>query len=611
MPLETSPALPLPLPAVSPEVSLAAVQQPGAPAPTATAAWLPASLHSREDEDAVLIGSTAPSFSLPVVSAVGPLAAARPQPASPLPSRHSFLSMQLGSEDLSLTALAAASRRGTGYSSAGSSTGSASSARSLPSTGGSRSGYSRGASAEPSGPPAVLLPSGPEDASYAPDWEAKSPGAATLPPALAQRPPAQLSSDELAMLRQSLVELDVCGAASMAGTRQAGPPGGGWLEAEIPDAVVLAELSNRLGRLDSQKRRVLLQVLAKIDGMAGAATEPAAGYTTDEEGGAAAAAASQLIAESLGSIRRSSRATSRASAGACSPPPQAPLPESQRGVGQRPAAQPVPIPAVSTVAAKQQQQPAAKAAAQAPPAQQSTSKQGGIMGKLAALRLGRSSSLVGKSGAAAPTDSASAPPAMPAQEQQPTATAQKPSADVAATLAPAPPAALAPPAATTTAPQLQGMVPQRHHRRASRQSTDGSGRQSHLCPQPSLASHPLPSGGDALAAFEQQLAAAVEEEGQPPSLAASPTVLALAAFDHHLPNTLEASRQQNSSSSGGGDFLILCCPSGRVLELRIRTTWGDPHYLGLCALEIFDKNGHPVAIKCVMLPLTCCLYSLG
>ena len=35
-------------------------------------------------------------------------------------------------------------------------------------------------------------------------------------------------------------------------------------------------------------------------------------------------------------------------------------------------------------------------------------------------------------------------------------------------------------------------------------------------------------------------------------------------------------------------------PRGLVLTLEILTTWGDPHYVGLSSLEIFDGRGHPI-----------------
>ncbi len=69
-----------------------------------------------------------------------------------------------------------------------------------------------------------------------------------------QQQRAGLSSRELAILRQSLTDLQLDVQA----------PGELGFN-EIPDQLVLQALSSRLGRLDSQKRRVLLEVLARIE----------------------------------------------------------------------------------------------------------------------------------------------------------------------------------------------------------------------------------------------------------------------------------------------------------------------------------------------------------
>lgn len=45
------------------------------------------------------------------------------------------------------------------------------------------------------------------------------------------------------------------------------------------------------------------------------------------------------------------------------------------------------------------------------------------------------------------------------------------------------------------------------------------------------------------------------------------------------------------------DFTIPLSPAGQILEIHILSTWGDPHYVGLSAIEIFDTKGMQICIK--------------
>ncbi|KAG2373969.1 hypothetical protein C9374_011634 [Naegleria lovaniensis] len=45
------------------------------------------------------------------------------------------------------------------------------------------------------------------------------------------------------------------------------------------------------------------------------------------------------------------------------------------------------------------------------------------------------------------------------------------------------------------------------------------------------------------------------------------------------------------------DFIIPIYPSGQKITINILESWGDPHYLGLSGIEIFDKNGNLIALN--------------
>jgi hypothetical protein len=181
--------------------------------------------------------------------------------------------------------------------------------------------------------------------------------------------------------------------------------------------------------------------------------------------------------------------------------------------------------------------------------------------------------------------------------------------------------------------KLRQSVAQRHRER-SRLSADSqhSGRphmQSGVTHPGSNTGSSSTGGGDALSAFEHHLQQQLEQdEGAAPSLESSPTVLALGAWQRHEkqqppPDALYADATvavataglhkqcsgSNGSGSGGGGFCIPRCPSGRVLELRISSTWGDHHYVGLAGIELFDDRGLPLSVRCVciMIMLCCCM----
>lgn len=126
------------------------------------------------------------------------------------------------------------------------------------------------------------------------------------------------------------------------------------------------------------------------------------------------------------------------------------------------------------------------------------------------------------------------------------------------------------------------------------------------------APHQAESSADALASFEQaacrhaRRASATDvlpslEDGalqrrratQTPSSGSGPGASQLSEADA-APKTLGA---RHSSAGSGSGFVIPSCPSGRVLQLAIHSTWGDVYYVGLAAVECFDAAGQPVVIR--------------
>lgn len=43
-------------------------------------------------------------------------------------------------------------------------------------------------------------------------------------------------------------------------------------------------------------------------------------------------------------------------------------------------------------------------------------------------------------------------------------------------------------------------------------------------------------------------------------------------------------------------FSIPTLPAGDILSFNILSTWGDPYYVGLMGIDLFDGTGHPIVL---------------
>jgi hypothetical protein len=390
-------------------------------------------------------------------------------------------------------------------------------------------------------------------------------------------------------------------------------------EAEIPDQLVLHELSSRLSRLDSQKRRVLLDVPSKLDVLPAAAAVAGA---SQSQGGPSISAehafkASQPTAQSLGSSRRSSRAGGSAAVSTSSSSSGSDLPAAE----QQADAAAGPSRSSQEGGASNKASGGSLSPAQGQATAESPGKS--LMSKLAALRLGRGSSLWNKApgGAGPPSDggggsSAEASPTIPTRSAWPGPASARP------TSPPRPPQGQ--PLASATQ-RLQALARQRSRLSADRPASALRAYEAQLAAPAAAARLPgvgstrgSPSAAQAAGAGQDALTAlerAQQQEEEPPSLAASPTVLALGAWQQ-MPDSLDVAAGQPASRSAGARssssravsggaaaggsaaaHLIPRCPAGRVLELRISSTWGDHHYVGLAGIELFDAAGQALAVS--------------
>lgn len=85
----------------------------------------------------------------------------------------------------------------------------------------------------------------------------------------------------------------------------------------------------------------------------------------------------------------------------------------------------------------------------------------------------------------------------------------------------------------------------------------------------------------------------IERVSFDPALGTEPSRQQL-IFERREPFELRSGKIISAPSS---DFIIPELPRGRVLMLNILSTWGDPSYVGLMGLDVFDKDGRLVRLS--------------
>ena len=50
----------------------------------------------------------------------------------------------------------------------------------------------------------------------------------------------------------------------------------------------------------------------------------------------------------------------------------------------------------------------------------------------------------------------------------------------------------------------------------------------------------------------------------------------------------------NTHNRAPEQFEMPILPNGKNFEIVIKSTWGDPHYVGLSGIEFFDENGSQI-----------------
>ncbi|KAL3692610.1 hypothetical protein R1sor_006261 [Riccia sorocarpa] len=95
----------------------------------------------------------------------------------------------------------------------------------------------------------------------------------------------------------------------------------------------------------------------------------------------------------------------------------------------------------------------------------------------------------------------------------------------------------------------------------------------------------------------EPLRSSLMESSQPPLVKYAHTGNQEYSFWSDADHELKVNQESNFQNCRTDLFRIPTLPRGRELVVNILSTWGDPHYVGMAGIEMFDDGGHLIQLK--------------